>query len=77
MVSGRVPVERWTMQQAVRKQQVNRFDVDDLGTQLKQLLTILEKENVLLKSLIARRSTMLTGSVTAGRLHRWIMSALV
>ena len=65
------------MQQAVRKQQVNRFDVDDLGTQLKQLLTILEKENVLLKSLIARRSTMLTGFVTAGRLHRWIMSALV
>jgi hypothetical protein len=64
------------MQQVVHKQQVNRFDVD-LDTQLNQLLTILEKENALLTSLIERRSKMLTESPAAGGWHRWIMSALV
>jgi hypothetical protein len=63
------------MQQAVRKQQASRFDVVDLDTQLSTLLTILEKEKVLLTSLIARRSKISTGSFTAGRLYRWIMSA--
>jgi hypothetical protein len=77
MVNGQLPVERGTMQQAVRKQQASRFDVVDLDTQLSLLLTILEKENVLLKSLIARRSKISMGSFTARRLYRWIMSAFV
>jgi hypothetical protein len=61
MVNGQLSVERGTMQQAVRKQQLDRFEVADLDTQLKQLARILEKESALLKLLIARRSKILTG----------------
>jgi hypothetical protein len=65
------------MQAAVREPWVNRFDQVELDIQLKQLLAIFEKENALLKSLIARRSKTTSGAAAARRFRRWIISAFV
>jgi hypothetical protein len=62
------------MTQVVRKGWVNRLDEVELDIQLKQLIATLERENDLLKSLIARYSNSPSGSLAARRSSRWIAS---